>query len=278
MRMNRPLPMEGVPPVTARANPPAVLVIRPDPRGFLPRYLLALTPLVVLAISLVASAFLSGFVEGFTTSFAGPVRSVLAGLDEMIQVSVLLTAPVGIYVVFMGIGWKARVTELWAGSALALVLSALAGVLLVTISPDRTLSPLLDFLYRVAYLVPPATVLAVLALGAGAELFRRSITYTLSQAGIVTKGGIWKKEERIIPAHQVGELVLEQGGFARLLGIGTIIPIGTAAVGLPVLRKTKAAQVGKEASRHPLDCLYGIRDPEKVMALLGQLTGLPVTG
>jgi hypothetical protein len=258
------------------ADKTVILVTSPDPRSFLPRYLLALAPLLILIISLITSAAISGFFEGFSASLAGPVRNVLSGLDELVQMTVLLTAPVSIYLMFMMVGWKVRITEIWAGSALALGSSSLAGFIFVTFYPDTTLSPSLDLLYWIAYLIGPASIGAAAILIAWAEKFRRSTNYTITGDGLIIRGGVWKRQEHLLPISQIGWVVMEQTPIGRLLHTGTIIPVGTASPGSPIRKGKEAPQVGKEASRHPLDCLYGIRNPEKVMALLEELISPPI--
>jgi membrane protein YdbS with pleckstrin-like domain len=250
--------------------------MRPDPGGFLVRYLLAFAPLVVLIISLATLASLSGFVEGFNASLPGQVRAMITGMNELMEMSVLLTAPVGVYLVFVIIGWKMKVTELWTGSGLALGFAFLAGLLFVTFSPDPALGHLLDFLYWIAYLIAPASIAATLILIAWAEMFRRSISYTFTGGGILTVGGIRKRQESLLPYHQIGKVVVEQGPVARLLHVGTIIPLGMAS-GNPAAGKGRGKEAswgGIEASHHPLDCLYGISNPEKVGKLLEQLISL----
>jgi len=248
--------------------------MHPDPRGFLPRYLLALFPLIVVALSLVISAVLSVYLEGFSGALNGPLRNMLSGMDELMQVSVLLAAPVGVYLTFVAIGWMARITQVWTGSALALGISGLWGLLLVTFSPDPTLNPLLDFLYWVAYLILPASIAAALVLVAWAEKLRRSIRYRLTGEGIVTTGGVWKRQESLLPYPAIGSLVLEQDPLGRIFHTGTIIPVGPAFGGPRAAGGKGDSGAGRDASRHPLDCLFGIRDPEKVMGLLEQLISL----
>jgi membrane protein YdbS with pleckstrin-like domain len=265
--------MEGSTGSPAPVNRPVLPVIHPAPEGFLVRYLMAFAPLVVLAISLATSAALSGFVEGFNASLPGQVRTVMAGMDDLIQMSVLLTAPVGIYLTFGVIGWKMRFTEIWTGSAIALGLSSLAGLLFVTLSPYPKLSPSLDLLYWIAYLILPASIAAALILVAWAERFRRSISYTFTGEGILTRGGIWKRQESLLPYHRIAKVVMEQGPVDRLLHVGTIIPLEMVSGG-PAAGKGRGKEASREemhASRHPLNCLYGISSPEKVKALLEQL-------
>ncbi|HUK39160.1 MAG TPA: PH domain-containing protein [Methanomicrobiales archaeon] len=268
--------MKGTVGTPGPADRPAFPVMRPEPWGFLPRYLMALAPLLVLAVSLVSSAAMSGFVEGFNASLPALVRPMMAGMDEMIQESVILTAPVGIYLTFLIIGWKARITELWAGSGIALGLSSLFGLFMVTLYPDLAISRSLDLLYWIAYLIIPASLAAVLILALWAEEFRRSISYTITAEGIVTRGGTWKQQESVLPLAQIRRVATEQGLLGRRLHIGTVIPLGLASRIQPVAKGEvkDAPTVAKGVSRHPLDCLYGIRDPEKVRALLEELIRL----
>ena len=268
--------MEGSTGSPAPVNRVALPVIHPTPEGFLTRYFLAFAPLLVLAISLVSYAFLFGFIEGFDASLPGQVRTVMAGMNEIIQESVLLTAPVGIYLTFLVIGWKARFTELWAGSGIALGLSSLGSLFFVIFSHVTTMSYSLDFLNTIEYLIVSATIAAALILAAWAEKFRRSISYTFTGDGILTRGGIWKRQESLLPYHRIEKVVMEQGPVGRHLNVGTILPLGMVSGG-PATGKGRgkeASREGKDASHSPLDCLYGISNPGKVKALLEQLISL----
>ena len=261
--------MEGLTGSPIPANRPSLPVMRPVRWGFLPRYLLAFAPLVILGISLATSALLSGLVEGFTTSLPGQVRTVIASMNELMEMSVILTAPVGIYLTFVIIGWTMKVTEIWTGSAVALGLSGLGGLLFATFSPDRALSPLLDLLFWLAYLIVPASIAATFILVVWAEESRRFLSYTFTGEGILIRSGIWKKRAGLIPYSQVRKVIVEQGPVGRYTHTGTIILHGMAS-GDPATGKDS----GKEASHHPTDCLYGISDPGKVGALLEKLISL----
>jgi uncharacterized membrane protein YdbT with pleckstrin-like domain len=259
-----------------KVNKTVILVTRPDPRSFLSRYLLALTPLLLAAISFITTAALYGFLDAFVPNLTRSVGTTLPDMSAMIGITVLLTAPVSIFLLFVMIGWMMRYTEMWTSSALALGLSSLAGTLLVIFFPDTSMNRILDLLSWIAYLTLPASAVAVIIVIAWTEKFRRSISYSITNEGVMTRGGVWKRQERVIPHHQIGGLVLEQDPIMRLLHTGTIIPVVTQGPGAGARKEiANAAKAGQKASRHPLDCLYGIREPEKAMALLEQLISRP---
>jgi hypothetical protein len=268
--------MEGPIKTRAPVKRPAMPEMHPDPRGFIPKYFLALSPLLIVAVSLVISIVLLGYLEGFGSSLNGPLRNMLTGMYELMRISVLLAAPVGVYITFIAIGWMARLNEIWAGSSLALGLSVLGGLLLVLLTPDPTMSPLMDLLTWIAYLILPASIATALVLVVWAEKLRRSIRYRLTGEGILTTGGVWRHREHLLPYHQIGRLVLEQDPIGRLLHVGTVVAVGPDPGGSPAGGRKGVSGAGVQSSRHPLDCLYGIRDPEKVMALLEQVISLSV--
>ncbi|MDD1665469.1 MAG: PH domain-containing protein [Methanomicrobiales archaeon] len=264
--------MEGSIQPPGAAKKTVILVTSPDPRSYISRYLLAFTPLLLVVISLIATAAIRGFVAGFPTSIPTPMGSLAQGMGDMVETLILLTAPVGVFLFFVLIGWLGRSTEMWTSSALALGLSGLAGTLLVIFFPEPSMNSILDLLSWIAYLILPASIVAVVVILAWTEMFRRSISYSITNEGIVTGGGVWKRQDHILPHHQIGKLVMEQDPIMRLLHTGTIIPVVTMGPGAGASKVTaNLAKAGQDASRHPLDCLYGVRDPEKIMALLEQL-------
>jgi hypothetical protein len=269
--------MEGSIPVPCEANKTVILVTNPDPRSFLSRYLLALTPLLLAAISVITTGALYGFLDAFVPNLSGPVGTMLPDMSAMIDITVLLAAPVSIFLLFVIIGWTMRYREMWTGSALALGLSSLAGTLLVIFFPDASMNRILDLLSWIAYLILPASAVAVIIVIAWTEKFRRSISYSVTNEGVIMRGGVWKRQEHVLPHHQIGRLVMVQDPIMRILHTGTIIPIVTQVPAVGARNDAaNVAKAGQEASRHPLDCLYGVRDPEKVMALLEQLILRPV--
>jgi membrane protein YdbS with pleckstrin-like domain len=258
------------------ASKTVILVTNPDPRSFLPRYLLAFTPLLLAGISFIITAALYGFLNAFVPNLSGSMGTFLPGMGDMIDMAVLLTAPVSIFLLVVIIGWMLRFTEMWTSSALALGLSSLGGIFLVIFFPVTSMSRIMDLLTTMADLILPASAVAVIIVIAWTEKFRRSISYAVTNQGVVTKGGVWTRQEQVLPYNQIGRLVMEQGPIMRLLHTGTVIPVATGGPGGGASRDTaNAAKAGQGASRHPLDCLYGVRDPEKVMALLEQLIPHP---
>jgi len=268
--------MEGSTAAPRTSNKTVILVTNPDPRSFLSRYLLALTPLLLVVISFITTAALHGFLATFNPSLTGPVGKIFPGMGDMMEITVLLTAPVGIFLLFVLIGWGLRFTEMWTSSALALGLSTLGGIFLVIFFPVTSMSQIMDLLTTITDLILPASAFAAIIVIAWTEKFRRSISYSVTNEGVITRGGVWKRQEHVLPHNQIGRLVLEQDPIMRLFHTGTVIPVITRGPGMGNRKDTgNAVKAGQEASRHPLDCLYGVRDPEKVMALLEQLVLRP---
>jgi hypothetical protein len=92
----------------------------------------------------------------------------------------------------------------------------------------------------------------------------------------------------MIPRRQIGRVLMEQDRLGSIFRTGTIIPLGTSPWGseMPAggagsgWNGNAGADPGyaksrQEGSRHPLDCLYGIREPEKAMVLLEQVIDRP---
>ena len=281
--------MEGSTSAPGPAQSPIILATNPDPRGFFFRYLMAATPLLLAIVSAIATAAIYGFMGGFTSGLGGTIGSSIPGMGDMVDITVFLTAPIGIFALFAMIGWMMRFTEIWTSTGLALGLSSLAGVLLVVFFPDKTMNRITDLLSWIAYLIIPASLVAVLIVLAWTDKFRRSIRYTITNEGVITSGGIWKRQEHMLPHHQIGRLVMEQDLVGRFFRTGTIIPIGTAQWGSEMSLRGMGvggqkdnvnvglgyAKTRQEVSRYPLDCLYGVREPEKIMAVLGQLISRP---
>jgi hypothetical protein len=255
------------PPVTRKA---LVLRTGPHPAGFLSRYLFAFTPLVLFMVSFILTGLMRGLLGGsFTSAMQGPAGAVLAGMADLMEVSILLAAPVGIYLTFVLIGWMIGSTEMWEGSALALGLATVGGIVLVTISPETSLNRVLDLLYWVAYLAGGASLVTVILVLGFTEQFRRSISYTITREGLFLGGGVFRQQEHMLPWHQIGGLLLEQGLLGKLSGTGTIIPLGKGeAAG-------EGRKAGKGISRSPLHCLSGVKEPGLIMEFLRELITRP---
>lgn len=254
--------MEGSVRAPGTGKPQVVMETGPDPRGFLPRYLLAFTPLFLGFVSLFTTVALRGFVAGFPMSVPTPVGNIAPGMGDMVETLILLTSPIGIYLLFVMIGWAIRSMEMWGSSTLALGMSSLGGIFLVTFFPVPSMSKIMDLLNSITYLILPASYITAIIVLAATEVYRRSIRYTITYEGLIAKGGIWRRQERVFPHRQIGKLFMDQGMAGRLLDTGTIIPIGAAQAG------PGGAKAVRELSRKPLDCLYGVREPEKIMTVL----------
>ncbi|MGE5831842.1 MAG: PH domain-containing protein [Methanomicrobiales archaeon] len=254
--------MEGREQVHGIPREQVVLELHISPAGFIARYLLALTPLFLVVISLVAAAGMHGLVSGLPMSVSTPMGS-LANMREMVETLILLTAPVGIFSLAVAIGWASRYTEMWTGSLVALGLGFLGGILQLTLL-DSPMS-LVNLLTSISDLILPASAASVILVLAGTELFRRSIRYTITYEGIITRGGVGRRQERILPHYRIARLEMEQGIMGRLLDTGTIFPIGM------VQRGTGFQREGQERSRDILDCLYRVREPGKIVEVLNLL-------
>ncbi|HVN65174.1 MAG TPA: PH domain-containing protein [Methanomicrobiales archaeon] len=254
------------------ARRPVILETGPDPRGFMAHYLLAFTPLVLFLVSVAAAGVMRASVGAFTASLGAPVRAYLPWMGDVMEISVLLTAPVSLYAIAAIIGWRIRSPEMWAGAALALGLSALAGFLMATFSPDPSLGRALDILYWVSYLIGPVSIIAVILVLGFSEQFRRSIRYSITREDLILRGGIWKKRENRLPWHQIGGFTLEQGMLGKLLGRGTILPLMAGGQG------PGSEKAGGMVSRSPLNCLYGVGEPGLVLEFLQELLSPPADG
>ncbi|MGE5831672.1 MAG: PH domain-containing protein [Methanomicrobiales archaeon] len=127
------------------------------------------------------------------------------------------------------------------------------------------MSRILDLLTSIADLILPASVAAVVIVIVWTEKFRRSIRYTITYEELIARGGTWRHQERVLPHQHIGKLIMDQGMVGRLLDTGTIIPVEAGQ------RGDGPAEPRREPSRNPLDCLYGVREPEKIMTVLDLL-------
>jgi hypothetical protein len=295
--------MEGQDNQTA-APPMGPVALSPAPGGFFYKYLLAFTPFLLIAISVLATGVIYGLMDMFSQPFSDTLGFFLPDMSDVTAITILMIAPVGIFVFFAIVGWILRFTEMWTGTVLAIGLSAATGFMLVTWFPYQSLSMVsalqsgpwvyspmfsgnrvLYLLSWIAFLIQPFAFLAVAIVLLWTERFRRSIHYLITREGIGIKGGVWKQQEHMLPHHQIGRLVVEQDMVGKIFHTGTIIPVGTAqwgselsvrGLGMGGQKNNMNIGVGyararQEFSRYPLDCLYGIRDPEKLMTTLQQL-------
>jgi hypothetical protein len=172
---------------------PVILTTRPTPGGFIYKYLLGLTPLILVGLSLLALPLLHEMVKGFSPTLVDSLQKVIPDLPQIIEICVLLLAPVAIFLFFIWLGDVINRPEIWIGSGLTLLLSGAGALYMVQDTDLQILSTgyLLSLLQWVAYLVQPFSVVAAVVVIAGVEAFRRSLHYTLTRDVVIITGGIW---------------------------------------------------------------------------------------
>ena len=259
-----------------------ILTTQPAPRGFIYKYLLGLTPIILIGLSLVALTLLHDLVKGFPPSLVHSLQTVVPDLPQLIEICVVLLAPVAIFLFFIWLGDTIHRPEIWIGAGLTLLLSITGA--LVTVQgmdlPILSTGYLLSLFQWVAYLVQPFSVVAAVVVIAGAEAFRRTLHYTLTRDAILITGGIWNQVENVIPLHQIERIGLVQSRLGHLLHFGTVVPAGKV-FGLSELDMTGHHEQGdmqhpdtdqvttvrwQKESHDPFVCLYGILNPEDVKA------------
>jgi hypothetical protein len=274
-----------------QSNESVLLVTNPDSRGFIYKYILGFSPIFLVIICLILRTIMYGITQAFFPGVTTSLAPFIPSMSELTEITVLMIAPVGIFAFFMCVGWVLRLNELLTGAALALGLSGIAGILLANgmgVVPMSTKYMLYLFEW-VAFLIQPFSVIATVIVIVWTEKFRRSIIYTITKEGVRIKGGVWKQQEHLLPHLKIGRVVMEQDLPGRFFHVGTIVPIGIAqwgsemsirGVGFGGLKDDFSAGLSyakaqQEGSQYPLDCLYGIREPEKAMALLEQMIYRP---
>lgn len=258
---------------------PVLLDTNPSPRGFLSRYLLCLTPIVLAGFSVLVLTYLQSMLAASSPSVVRSLETIVPELPAFIEITVLLIAPVGIFLFFIFIGDVTNHPEIWIGAALTLLLSGIGAVYQVqTLGVAAVSTPyLLSLLQWIAYLTQPSSVVAAVLVLIGTELFRRSIRYTILRDVIRITGGVWTPVEHLISFKQIGRIVVKQNRFNHLIHIGTILFAGAMYYGTDTSKTgtdgasgigTGYTLVSPEQTHSPLDCLYGIRDPEKAKEVL----------
>ena len=256
---------------------PVLFTTHPAPRGFIYKYILGLTPLFLTALSLIVLNVMLEAGKSFPHSLVGPLGTIVPDLDIFVQMFAYLIAPVCIFLFFIFIGDVLNRPEIWTGAALSLILSVIGGLVYMGISTFST-SYLFDLLRSIAYLIQYFSVLASLIVILGIELFRRSVTYTITRDVVIITGGLWNLAENVIPLHQIKRIVLVQGHLGQFFHFGTIVPAGLVfgitqvdmreqyAVGDALHPDTETASAlrWEQGAQNPLVSLYGIRDPGNV--------------
>jgi hypothetical protein len=261
---------------------PVILTTRPALWGFIRKYLLGLTPIILVALSLITLMLLHDLVNGFPPSLVLSMKTVVPDLPQLIEICVTLIAPVAIFLFFIWLGDAIHRPEIWIGAGLTLLLSIIGALVMVQRLGLPILSTwyLLSLFQWVAYLVQPFSVIAAVVVIAGDEAFRHTLHYTLTRDAILITGGIWNQVENVIPLHQIERIGLVQSRLGHLLNFGTVVPAGKV-FGLSETGMTGHYEKGdmlypdgdhvttvrwQKESHDPLVCLYGIRNPGNVKA------------
>ena len=260
-----------------------LLETHPSARGFLSRYLLCLTPIALAGLSVLVLTYLMTMLTESSASVVQSLGTIVPELPAYVQITVLLIAPVGIFLFFIFIGDATNHAEIWIGAGLTLLLSGIGAFYQVySVGIPSVATPYLLSLFQwIAYLVQPASVIAAVLVLIGTELYRRSIRYTLYRDMVRITGGVWAPVEHLIAYKQIGRIVVQQNRFNRLIHVGTIQFAGAMYHGLnPTGIGTTGDTTGTEGLvsgytlispdkvYSPLDCLYGIKDPEKAKEVL----------
>ena len=263
---------------------PVLLQTNPSARGYLFRYLLCLTPIALAGVSVLVLTYLMNMLTDSSQSVVQSLGTIVPELPAFIQITVLLIAPIGIFLFFIFIGDATNNPEIWIGAALTMLFSGIGAFYLVLTSGLTTVNtPFLLALFQwTAYLVQPASVIAAVVVLLGTEMFRRSVRYTLFRDMVRITGGIWTPVEHLIAYKQIGKIKVRQNRFNRLIHVGSILFAGSMYHGMDTSRTDSGGLPGTESllsgytlispeSVHsPLDCLYGIKDPEKAKEVLEQ--------
>ncbi len=264
---------------------PVLLETHPSPRGFLSRYLLCLTPIALAGLSVLVLTYLMTMLTESSQSVVQSLGTIVPELPAYIQITVLLIAPVGIFLFSIFIGDVTNHTEIWIGAALTMLLSGIGAFYQVyTLGiPIMSTQYLLELFQWTAYLVQPASVVAAVVVLFGTEMFRRSVRYTLYRDMIRITGGVWTPVEHLIAYKQIGRIMVKQNLFNRFIHVGTILFAGAMYHGMnPSSIGTPGETTGTEGLvsgytlispdkvYSPLDCLYGIKDLKKAKELLEQ--------
>lgn len=260
---------------------PVLLTSHPEAWGFLTRYLVCLTPVFLTVFSLLTLSWLHNMVAAIPPILVQSFETIVPELPAFIDITVLLIAPIGIFLLFIYIGDATDYPEIWIGASLTILLSGIGAFfqLLAIGIPTVSAVYLLTLFQWTACLIQPFSVVVSIILIIHTEIFRRSIRYTIMRDVVKINGGIWTKVEHLIIYQQMGRIMVKQNRFERFFHVGTIIPAGslypekdTSRSGIAGTTGTGTgyALVSQGGARGPLDCLYGIRDPEKAKAILEQ--------
>lgn len=230
-----------------------VLKLKPSTSGFLKRYLLSFTPLILLQAA-----------EATRMQLLTVVPQVPLFLANTLTLLFLVAALI--------VSWVLRSPEATASTMLSLLLPVALPIFFKGVSTlEEVVVGYSSWLSTSAIVASLLTMLAV-------EVGRRSISYEVTESGVLLKAGVWRRQEQSIPYNSIGRIVLEQSVLGRILNYGTIILVSPAEWGAEYYTRSleaRASKMGlsmglgyartlKEVSRDPSKCLYGVKDPKRV--------------
>ncbi|MCX6690339.1 MAG: PH domain-containing protein [Methanoregula sp.] len=228
--------------------------------SFIFKYGLALSSCVLVVVAIIIRLAISNM-----------IRSISPALSDVITIVIFI----GLLLIFMYIGRALKLTELWISVALTLGLSGLVGIMMAFFFTPQSAQP--QFLMRlvqwISFLFQPFSVIAAIVVIAWTEKFRRSIQYTITHEGVWLKGGVYKKQEHMIPLLQIGKIEMVQDYFGTRYNYGTIIPHSSTRVDSDMSGREagRGAKSRREESGNPLNCLYGIPNPQNAKQILTRL-------
>jgi hypothetical protein len=263
--------------------------------SFLYKYLMAFVPLLLVIACIFVRSILESLFRVGTSSLgsavpasmspytAGIVNDYSSSITGATDITILMVAPVGIFIFFIAVGWAMRREELWTGTLLTLGLSGITAVLL-TVAGSALGSGefVIRILQWIAFLVQPFSLVAAGIVLYAMEKFRQSVHYEITRKGVWIRGGILGIQEHMIPHNQIGRIVFEQDYFGTRYNYGTLIPHTLTRWGAETSFRGVGASGQKdnfgfgagyaksreEGSRDPLDCFFGVSDPKKVQKIL----------
>lgn len=230
-----------------------VLKMKPSTSGFLKRYLLSFTPFLLLQAAEAARTRLLTVVPQVPLFLANT-------LTLLFLVAVLI------------VSWVLRSPEAIASTILSLLLPVALPIFF------KGVSTLEEVVVGYSSWLPTSAIVASLLTMLAVEVGRRSISYEVTESGVLLKAGVWRRQEQSIPYNSIGRIVLEQSVLGRILNYGTIILVSPAEWGAEYYTRSleaRASKMGlslgldyartlKEVSRDPSKCLYGVKDPKRV--------------
>jgi len=283
--------------------PKEVSKLKPTWKGWIKKYTLSFTPLIALAVYHILVMALKTFLppswfEGLKFivkllgslffSFLSIPYSIFqpsSEIDKMgavfEEMSLIVSALFFLFAVF----WVVRSKEAETSVGLALLFTVVGGIIIGLSSKAEGYAVLIEIAKASRNIVLPCSIIASLLTFAGTELFRRSITYTLTDVAVEFIGGIWRRQRHAISYEDIGRVIVEQSAIGKALGYGTVIPVTksawgeeyyTRAVGGGVVGRGIGAGVGyartlQEISRDPMKVLYAVPKPFEIASFIEQM-------